>query len=142
MRRLALLVLLPMIVAPAVGAPAPFFRRAREARSDILRFQGRWRTAGVYLWRNGDWCAADLAFVVVVSGTTVKWHVRDTLTATEAVTLFPGSRSVDVKDVRTGKTLLGNYAFSGETLTITTADPGQPRPASVDQGALKIVLRR
>jgi hypothetical protein len=85
MRPLALL-LLPLIVAPVVGAPAPFPKTERrgDVGNDLPKLQGTWVREDSYFWDGNGWRRLAIAGIprFEISGDRIKWADDATQTGT------------------------------------------------------------
>src|SRR4051794_32949704 len=119
MRRLALL-LLPLVVAPVVAAPAPFPKTERRRDSDLVRLQGTWEREAVYHRRDGGWHYVRYHILAhaLIQGDRVVWSSVIASDREEIIRLPRGMpRGVDFLSDHGNDVKRCLYHLDGDTLT-------------------------
>jgi uncharacterized protein (TIGR03067 family) len=137
MRPVVLSVLL-LSASAALSAPAPFPKAERQ--DDLARLRGEWAQEAVHVWQPNGWTPfvhqspADMT----VQGNRMVYRA-----AVETFYLRGGSpRGIDITSDATVGVSPGVYSIEDDTLTIVLGRQGEPRPASLDEGNVKVVYRR
>lgn len=152
MRRVFVCVLILLASSSLVAAPAPLARTVRQ--TDLDRIRGEWEVVSI------TWCAFKqrvnqpdvpytwtYAWVSSPPMSVTGGRLRCPALELDEELLRAAKGLIDLRDSKSGNTILGIYKLTGDTLTIHTARGGEPsRPTFSEEKRFKgdrlMVLRR
>ena len=125
-----------------------FFTSGQAAQDDVkkelAKFQGNWIITSM----NGEPVPAEAEAYLVFSGDKYEQWTGDQVDERGTIKLDITSKPMKFDLViaegnDAGKTQLGVYELTADTLTVSLATPGETgRPAALYQGALNVVLQK
>ncbi len=137
-----------LLLLAAAGCADPAAENAAKAQAILAQFEGQWEVASltpaggsskdnIVSVQEGRFVLARVGAAKGAGGGGAVVGVREMKSEIYALQVDPskGSGQIDfafAAGERLGQTRAGLYAFEGDTLKISMAEPGAPRPAGLD----------